>query len=82
MRVIVFAEDLSGRRDDGYYTRPDISAALDIFYAHPDEVNFVDPDGQEPITRSDVEAIFKIEGKATFFNGAGEKVIITLDSAR
>lgn len=32
MRVIVYAQDLSGRNDDGYYSKPDISSALDIFF--------------------------------------------------
>lgn len=79
MRVIVYAQDLSGRRDDGYYTKPEISAALDLFYTNPDETNFSDADGEAGLTRSDAEAIFATDGRVAFFNGAGEKIVITLD---
>lgn len=79
MRVIVHAEDLSGRRDDGYYSKPKIADALDIFFENPDEVNFSGADGQEIMTRSEAESVFDTDGKVIFYNRMGERVVITRD---
>lgn len=78
MTVIVYAEDLSGRRDDGYYTKPDIEVALDIFF-EPDRSNFLEADCENPITRGEARSFFDLEKRVTFFNEDGEKVVISLD---
>lgn len=79
MRVIIFAEDLSGRKDDGYYTKPSLSSALDLFFDPQSVDTFLDPEGDNKLTRSEAEQIFNTDFKITFFNGAGEKVVITRD---
>jgi len=79
MRVVIYAEDLSGRKDDGYYTKPDVSAALDIFFKSDDEQNFYDSDTEEVLTRAEAEELFREDGRLTFYNGEGEKVVIALD---
>jgi hypothetical protein len=79
MRVVIFAKDLSGRKDDGYYTKPDISSALDIFFDAENPNLFFDDEGENPLTRPDAEAIFNQDKKVTFYNEDGEKVIISRD---
>lgn len=79
MQVVVYAEDLSGRKDDGYYTKPDLAAALDLFFDGTDSQNFVDDDGAHPITRAEVEDAFGQDRRVTFYNSDGEKVVISID---
>lgn len=81
MRVIVFAEDLSGRGDDGHYTVPSAEAAFEIFFGSEDEQNFADQDGENPVSREEIEEIFSQDRRVTFFNSNGEKVVISLDPA-
>lgn len=81
MRVVIYAQDLSGRKDDGYYTKPDISSALDIFF-DPEKIDtFLDNEGDNPLLREDAEAIFKQDKRVTFYNSEGEKVVISYDLA-
>lgn len=82
MRVVIHAQDLSGRRDDGYYTKPDIVTALDIFFDTPSAINFSDADAEHMLTREDVEAIFSQDGQVSFYNADGEKVVISLDPSK
>ena len=79
MRVIVYAQDLSGRNDDGYYTKPDISSALDIFFGAGEIDTFIDDEGENPLSRHDAEEIFQSFKKITFFNADGERVVISYD---
>jgi len=79
MRVVVYAQDLSGRRDDGYYTKPSLSDALDIFFGTAGNGAFVDEDAEHPMTRGDAEALFETDSRVTFYNADGEKVVISLD---
>lgn len=79
MRVVIYAQDLSGRRDDGYFTKPSISDALDLYFSKDSDTNYIDDEGAEPIVRSDAESIFNAERRVTFFNADGEKVVISLD---
>lgn len=79
MRVIVYAEDLSGRSDDGYYTKPSIAAALDIFFSAGASPNFTNSEGEDALSRADAEAMFEQEKRVTFYNADGEKVVISLD---
>jgi len=79
MRVVVYAEDLSGRRDDGYYTKRSIAAALDIFFSAGSSPNFTSSEGEDELTRADAEAMFDQDKRVTFYNADGEKVVISLD---
>jgi hypothetical protein len=79
MRVIVFAQDLSGRRDHGHYTQPDLASALDLFFSPDGSKLFLDVDGADEITREDAEAAFVIDRRVTFYNETGEQTIITAD---
>ena len=79
MRVIIYAQDLSGRNDDGYYTKPNLSSALDMFFEHEGADTFFDEDGEMPLMREDAEEIFLQERRISFFNSNGEKVVISLD---
>ena len=79
MTVVVYAQDLSGRRDDGHYTKPDIGAALEIFFSAHDATNFMEADTEAPISIEEAREIFEIEGQVCFYNEDGEKVIITRD---
>jgi hypothetical protein len=79
MRVIVYAQDLSGRRDDGYYSKPDLASALNIFFGPDTGGNTSDEGGESVINREDAEAIFAVEKRVTFFNEDGEKVVISAD---
>ena len=79
MRVIVYAEDLSGRGDHGHYTKPDLASALDIFFAPDAGVNVIDLGGEYPIDRAEAEATFKAERRVSFFNADGERVVISAD---
>ncbi len=79
MRVIVFAEDLSGRKDDGYYTKSSIASALDIFFDEAVVDVFLDNEGENPLTRVEAEQIFNENQRITFFNEAGERVVISRD---
>jgi hypothetical protein len=74
MRVIVYAQDLSGRNDDGYYSKPDISSALDIFFDAGKMDTFIDDEGENPLSREDAEEIFRSFKKLTFYNSDGEKL--------
>lgn len=78
MRVVVYAQDLSSRKDDGYYTKPDISEALDIFFDAA-TANFIDDEAEHALSRQDAEALFDQDGKISFYNADGEKVVITRD---
>ena len=82
MRVIVYAEDLSGRMDDGHYSAVDLSAALDIFFAPDAGVNTLDRDGQDTLDRAEAEALFTQERRVTFYNADGEKVVLSADPTR
>ena len=82
MRVVIHAQDLSGRRDDGYYTKSDISTALDIFFDSSSAINYSDADAEHVLTRQNAEGIFGQDGQVTFFNADGEKVVITLDPSK
>ena len=79
MQVIVYAQDLSGRRDDGYYSKPSVAAALDIFFSAGASPNFTSSEGEDELSRADAEAIFNQEKRVTFYNADGEKVVISLD---
>lgn len=79
MRVIVYAEDLSGRRDDGYYSKSDLGSALDLFFGSTDDRYFADPDGEEALSRTEIEGIFSVDRRVTFYNGDGEKTVIAAD---
>lgn len=78
MRVIVHAEDLSSRGDHGYYTKPDISAALALFFSGG-TTNYLDRNAEDPLTLGEALDFFAHEGRILFFNEAGEKVVITRD---
>jgi hypothetical protein len=82
MMVVVYAQDLSGRRDDGYYTKPDIAAALEIFFTPPDAGNFLDVEAEIPLTREEAREIFEIDGRVAFYNEDGEKVVISRDISK
>ena len=79
MRVVVFAQDLSGRRDDGHYTKPDLASALDLFFAPDGTKLFLDADGNDEMTREDAEAFFKIDRQVTFYDEDGEKIVMSAD---
>ncbi len=79
MRVVIYAQDLSGRNDDGYYTKPDLSSALDIFF-DPEKVDiFLDDEGDNPLPREEAEEIFRQDKRVTFYNSEGERVVISYD---
>jgi len=77
MRVIVHAEDNTGR-GDGYYTKEGVADALDVFF-RPGSPQYLDSDCEEELTRSDVEETFQREREVVFYGEDGEKVTITLD---
>ena len=79
MRVIVYAEDLSGRKDDGYYSKPDLASALEIFFGVGEVGMFLDPDVEHRLSRDEAEGIFDADGRVTFYNDDGEKVVISAD---
>lgn len=79
MRVIIYAQDLSGRKDDGYYSKPGLASALDIFFGPDAGVNTMDADGEDTLSREDAEALFSSDRRLTFYNEAGERVIISAD---
>lgn len=79
MRVVVFAQDLSGRRDNGYYTKPDLASTLDLFFTTDQSKMFHDADGNQEITREDAEAAFKSELQVVFYNDDGEKIVLSAD---
>lgn len=79
MRVIVYAEDLSGRRDDGHYSAVDLAAALDIFFAPDAGKNTIDRDGEDTLDRGEAEAMFTQERRVTFYNAEGERVVLSAD---
>ncbi|WP_420381826.1 hypothetical protein [Novosphingobium sp.] len=79
MRVIVYAEDLSGRNDDGYYSKPDLASALEIFFGTSEFGMFLDRDGEQRLSRNEAEGIFDADRRVTFFNDEGEKVTISVD---
>ena len=79
MRVIVYAQDLSGRRDDGYFTKPDAASALDIFFDVGGVTAFLDAEGENPLNRKDAELILEQDRRVKFFNENGEEVIISID---
>jgi hypothetical protein len=78
MQVIVHAEDRSGR-GDGYYTKPDIDSALDIFFESVSDPVYADRDGESLLTKEDAAAIFADENAVTFYNEDGEQVTISRD---
>ena len=79
MRVVIYAQDLSGRKDDGHYTKPDLNSALDIFF-DPEKIDtFLDDEGDSPLLRIDAEEIFRQDRQVVFYNSAGEKVVISID---
>lgn len=77
MRIIIHAEDKSGR-GDGYYTKSDMKEALDIFFSK-DEVYYLDPDQEEEMTREYAEVIFDENSLVAFYNEDDEKIVISLD---
>ena len=79
MRVIIYAQDLSGRKDDGYYTKPDLSSALDIFFDPENVETFLDNEAESPLRREDADEIFRQDKRLTFYNSAGEKIVISYD---
>lgn len=79
MRVVVYAQDLSGRRDDGYYTKSNISSALDIFYFPEGTKIFADPNGENEMSRDCAEELFKADRRVEFYNTDGEKMVISVD---
>ena len=79
MRVVIYAQDLSGRNDDGYYTKPDLTSALDIFFDQEKAGVFLDDEGESPLMRGDAEEIFRQDKRVTFYNSEGEKVVISYD---
>ncbi len=79
MRVIVHAEDHSGR-GDGYYTKPGIDAALKPFFGHGSDTIYADRDAEEPMTAEDAAIAFRRDRAVMFFMESGEKVTITLDA--
>ena len=79
MTVVVYAQDLSGRRDDGHYTKPDINSALEIFFNLPEAEIFIDADAENRLTIDEAREIFEVGGQVSFYNEDGEKVIISLD---
>jgi hypothetical protein len=79
MRVVIYAQDLSARKDDGYYTKPDLSSALDIFFSTEEADIFLDGDGTAILLRGDAEEIFRQDRRVTFYNSDGEKVVISYD---
>jgi hypothetical protein len=79
MRVVIYAQDLSGRQDDGHYTKPDISSALDIFFDPNTTEIFSDSDGENHLSRNEAEGIFRLNKKLVFYNADGEKIIISYD---
>ena len=81
MRVIVYAEDLSGRKDDGYYSKPDLASALDVFFGAGAGINTIDADGEDELNREDAEAMFNSDKRVTFYNEDGERVVISADLA-
>jgi hypothetical protein len=81
MRVIVYAQDLSGRKDDGHYTRPSLDSALDLFFGGDGGDVFGDEDGTRPLSRAEAVEIFATDNRVAFFNVDGEKVVISRDHA-
>ncbi len=79
MRVIVFSEDKSGRRDHGYYSKPDLASALDVFFSPSGSKMFLDMDGNDEMTREDAMAAFEVDRQVTFYNDDGERAVITAD---
>jgi hypothetical protein len=80
MRVIVHAEDSTGR-GDGYYTKEGVAEALDIFF-RAGSVLYHDRDCEEEVSRSDVEEAFERDRETVFYGEDGDKVTITLDWSR
>ena len=81
MRVVIYAQDLSGRKDDGHYTKPDLSSALDIFFDPENVDTFLDDEGENPLRREDAEEIFRQDKRVSFYNAEGEKVVISYDTS-
>ena len=81
MKVVVYAQDLSGRRDDGHYTKPDIDSALDLFFSGADAKNYLDDSCEEEMSREDAEGIFSVDRRVTFYNESGEKTVIAADAS-
>lgn len=81
MTIIIHAQDLSGRMDDGYYTKPSLSEALDIFFGQPEAMNYFDIDAEEILSRKEAEEIFNQDKRVVFYNVDGEKVVISVDSS-
>ena len=79
MRVIIYAQDLSGRKDDGHYSKPDLDTALDIFFGPDAGVHSTDADGEHELNREDAEAMFNDDRRVVFYNDDGEKVVISAD---
>lgn len=77
MRVIVHAEDSSGR-GDGYYTKDSIADALDVFF-RPGSTMYHDPDCEEQIARSDAEEAFCRDREVVFYGEDGDRVTVALD---
>lgn len=82
MQVIIYAQDLSGRNDDGYYTKSDLSSALDIFFGTGETGYFLDTESEHPLSKDDATAIFGQDRRVTFYNEVGEKVVISYDSSK
>lgn len=79
MQVIVFAQDLSGRRDHGHYTKPDLASALDLFFIPDGSKLFLDAEGRDEMTREDAMAAFEVDRQVRFYNEDGEQTVISVD---
>lgn len=77
MRIIVHAEDRSGR-GDGYYTKESIGDALDVFFRDGSDV-YRDSDCEEPMTRSEAEEIFRRDREVVFHGEDGDRITLALD---
>ncbi len=80
MKIIVHAQDLSGR-GDGYYSKPDITSALLPFFVDSSDHVYVDSDASEVMEMNDAEQIFLQEGRIEFYMPEGEKIVMTRDTS-
>lgn len=78
MQVIVHVEDHGGR-GDGYYTKPDLQSALDIFFGLRSEPVYADQDAENPLDLATAIDVFAEENEVVFYNDDGERVRIVRD---
>lgn len=78
-RVIINTEERS-RGGNFSYTKPTLSAALDLFFPEGKEADaFVDGDEDVRMTRSEAETIFHDAREVRFYNEDGELTTISAD---